>query len=79
MMNYISLPSLYQLEWPQSKKRMVAKSYSVQTDETKSIVCKKLFRATLDIEEEYINHALKGKSEVHFQGFDKNGRHMHSL
>lgn len=57
------------------KKRMVARNYSLETGETKSIVCKKFFRATLDIGEAYINHALKGKSEGHFQGFDNRGRH----
>ena len=59
----------------QEKKRMVARTYSLETGETKSIVCKKFFRATLDIGEAYINHALKGKSEGHFQGLDNRGRH----
>ena len=54
---------------------MVARTYSLETGETKSIVCKKFFRATLDIGEAYINHALKGKSEGHFQGLDNRGRH----
>ena len=48
------------------KKRMVVRIYSLETGATKSIVCKKFFRATLDIGEAYINHALKGKSEGHF-------------
>ena len=54
----------------QEKKRMVARTNSLETGETKSIVCKKFFRAMLDIGEAYINHALKGKSEGHFQGLD---------
>ena len=33
------------------------------------------FRATLDIGEAYINHALSGKPEGHFQGIDNRGRH----
>ena len=57
------------------KKRMVARTYSLETGETKSIVCKNCFRATLDIGEAYINHALSGKSESHFQGIDNRGRH----
>ena len=39
----------------QEKKRMVARPYSLETGETKSIVRKKFFRATLDIGEAYIN------------------------
>ena len=57
------------------KKRMVSRSFSLETGGTKSIVCKKFFRATLDIGEAYINHALKQKSEGRFQGIDNRGRH----
>ena len=60
----------------QEKKGMVARTYSLKTGETKSIVCKKFFGATLDIGELYINHALQGKSEGHFQGLDNRGRHI---
>ena len=32
----------------QEKKRMVARTYSLETSKTESIICKKIFEATLD-------------------------------
>ena len=54
---------------------MVSRSFNLETGETKSTVCKKFFRATLDIGEAHINHALKKKPEGRFQGIDNRGRH----
>ena len=59
-----------------SKKRNIARQYSVNVQGQKHNVCKKFFLKTLDVGERYVDHALKNKTEGVFGSSDRRGKHV---
>ena len=63
-------------EKKQKRKRDIHRSYSFEVAGTKTIVCKKFFRKTLDISDAYIDNAMTNESGGVFIGADKRGKHI---
>lgn len=59
----------------QEKRRMVSRSFTLESEGQKYSVCKKFFTATLSIGEAYINHALSNKTGGRFHSEEKRGKH----
>jgi hypothetical protein len=63
-------------EEEQERKRDIHRSYSFEVAGTKTIVCKKFFRKTLDISDAYIDNAMTNESGGVFIGADKRSKHI---
>ena len=57
------------------KKRMVSRSFTLESEGQKYSVCKTFFSATLSIGEAYINHGLSNKIGGRFHSEEKRGKH----
>lgn len=62
-------------ETGQKRKRDIHRSYFFDIDGTKTVVCKKFFKQTLDVGDAYIDNAMKNQSGGVFTGEDKRGKH----
>ncbi|XP_070212669.1 uncharacterized protein [Littorina saxatilis] len=61
---------------PVPKKRQVCRSFSFSVDGHKERVCKKMFLATLDIGDAFVDHALRHSQHGSFTGRERRGRHQ---
>ncbi|MEW8545291.1 MAG: hypothetical protein AB2693_17350 [Candidatus Thiodiazotropha sp.] len=62
-------------EKAQSKKRMVVRTYNLETNGKVHNVCKRFFTATFSLGEAYVCHAMKMKSNGRFSGEENRGKH----
>ena len=62
-------------ESAQPKKRMVVRTYNLESGGQVHNVCKKFFMATLCVGDAYVSHAMKMKLNGRFSGNENHGKH----
>ena len=62
-------------ESTQTKKRMVVRTYNLESGGQVHNVCKKFFMATLCVGDAYVSHAIKMKLNGRFNGNENLGKH----